>query len=98
MGPPLFQFLSRICEREEETHIQAFIPQPAIKALDISVLYGLAWSNEVQADSMTIRPRIRILRLGLLQDGNVGVGIFLEGEEILIGRLGPDGVALHCRY
>ena len=56
--PPLFQFLSRIFEREEETHIQAFIPQPTIKALDISVLYWLAWPNEVQIDSMTIRPRI----------------------------------------
>ena len=58
VSSPLFQFLSRIFEREEQTHIQAFIPQPAIKALDMSVLYGLAWSNKVQADSMTIRPRI----------------------------------------
>src|SRR5690349_12830526 len=26
-----------------------------------------------------------VLRLGLLQDGNVGVGVFPEGEEVLIG-------------
>src|SRR5438093_12337536 len=28
--------------------------------------------------------QLRVLRLGLLQDGDVGVGVFPEGEEILI--------------
>ena len=30
--------------------------------------------------------QLRILSFGLLQDGNVGVGISQEGEEILVGR------------
>ena len=29
--------------------------------------------------------QLLILRLGFFQDGDVGVGIFLEGEEVLIG-------------
>jgi hypothetical protein len=36
-----------------------------------------------------------VLGFALLQDGNVGVGIFPQREEILIGRLGLGGVALH---
>ena len=28
--------------------------------------------------------QLRVLRLGLFQDGNVGVGVFPEGEEILV--------------
>jgi hypothetical protein len=37
----------------------------------------------------------RVLSLGLFQDGDVGVGVFPEGEEILIRRLSLGGVALH---
>ena len=32
----------------------------------------------------SIATQFRVLRLGLLQDGNVGVGVFPEGEEIFI--------------
>ena len=28
--------------------------------------------------------QLRVLRLGLLQDGDVGIGVFREGEEVLI--------------
>jgi hypothetical protein len=38
--------------------------------------------------------QLRVLCLGLLQDGDVGVGVFPEGEEVLICRLGFGGVAL----
>ena len=38
--------------------------------------------------------QLRVFDLGLLEDGNVGVGVFPEGEKILICRLGFDGVAL----
>ena len=31
--------------------------------------------------------QLRVLRFGLLQDGDVGIGVFPEGEEILIGSL-----------
>ena len=36
----------------------------------------------------------RVLSLGLLQDGNVGVGVFPKREEILIRGAGMRGVAL----
>jgi hypothetical protein len=35
------------------------------------------------------------LGLGLLQDGDVGVGVFPEGEEVLVGCAGSGSVALH---
>jgi hypothetical protein len=35
-----------------------------------------------------------VFRLGLLQDGDVGVGVFPEREEILIGGAGFGCVAL----
>ena len=30
--------------------------------------------------------KLRVLRIGLLEDGDVGVGVFPERKEILIGR------------
>src|SRR5258708_6406171 len=44
---------------------------------------------------MTKLLEICILGFGSNEDGNVGVGVFPEREEILIGRLGFVGVALH---
>jgi hypothetical protein len=38
--------------------------------------------------------QLRVLRLGFLQDGDVGVSVFPEGEEILIGGAGFGCVAL----
>ena len=37
--------------------------------------------------------QLRILRLGFLQDGDVGVSVFPESEEILVGSLRFGGVA-----
>ena len=39
--------------------------------------------------------QLRVFRLGDDEDGNVGVGVFPEGEELLVGCLGFGGVALH---
>ena len=36
--------------------------------------------------------QLRVLRLGLLQDGDVGVGVFPEGEEILVRSFRLGGV------
>ncbi len=39
--------------------------------------------------------QLRVLRFRGDENGNVRVGVFPEGEEILIGRLGFGGVAFH---
>ena len=39
--------------------------------------------------------QLRILRFGFLQDGDVGVSVFPQREEILIRCAGFGGVALH---
>jgi hypothetical protein len=36
----------------------------------------------------------RVLRLRLLQDGDVGIGVFPEGEEVLVSGAGFGSVAL----
>ena len=37
--------------------------------------------------------QLRVFRLGLFQDGDVGIGVFPEDEEVLIGGLSFGGVA-----
>src|SRR5205809_774635 len=39
--------------------------------------------------------QLRVLRLGLLQDGDVGVGVFPEREKTLIGGTRLCGISLH---
>ena|SRR6516164_2660910 len=39
--------------------------------------------------------QLRILRLGLLQDGDVAIGVLPQREEIVVGGAGFGGVALH---
>jgi hypothetical protein len=38
--------------------------------------------------------QLRVLRLGLLQNGDVGIGVFPEGEEIQIGSASFRAIAL----
>jgi hypothetical protein len=40
--------------------------------------------------------KLRVLSLGLFQDGNVLVGVSPQGEEILIGSTGFVGMPLQC--
>ena len=40
--------------------------------------------------------QLRVVRLGFFQDGDVGVGVFPEGEEVLIGGAALVGVALEA--
>src|SRR5271167_3056187 len=42
------------------------------------------------------RLQLRVLGFGFFQDGDVGVGVFPEGEEVLICGAGFDGIARHC--
>src|SRR4029077_2366092 len=41
--------------------------------------------------------QLRVLRLGLLQDGNVGVGVFPEREEIFVSSERPDAGSIGIR-
>src|SRR5580692_7313824 len=47
-------------------------------------------------NSMELLLQLRVLRLCLLQDRNLGVGVSPEREEILIGCPGFGCVTLHC--
>ena len=38
--------------------------------------------------------QLRVFGFGLLQDGDVGVGVFPEGEEVLVCSVGFGGIAL----
>ncbi len=55
----------------------------------------------MQALTMFICPERRlllqfgVLGLGRDENGDVGVGVFPEGKEILIGRFGFGGIALY---
>jgi hypothetical protein len=56
--------------------------------------YTKKWFGVVRGrTSLRGHPK-RGLGLGFFQDGDVGVGVFPEGEEILIGGLGLCRVAL----
>ena len=46
--PPRFKFFPRILHREEQVGVEAFIPQPAIEALDQTVLHRPAGPDEVE--------------------------------------------------
>src|SRR2546426_8097134 len=39
--------------------------------------------------------QLRVLRLGFLQHGDVGIGVFPEGEEVLVRSVGFCGISLH---
>jgi hypothetical protein len=41
--------------------------------------------------------QLRVLRFGFLQDGDVGVGVFPECEEIFVGGERPDAGVLRAR-
>src|ERR1035437_6227085 len=41
--------------------------------------------------------QLRVLGFGLLQDGNVGVGVFPEREEIFVGGERPDAAGIGIR-
>ena len=45
-------------------------------------------ANRVRAIALSLL-QLCVLGLGFLQDGDVGVGVFPEGEEVLIRRVAP---------
>jgi hypothetical protein len=53
-------------------------------------------NKETSATAEPDSLQLRVLHLGFLQDGDVGVGVFPEGKEILIGGAALLFVALEC--
>src|ERR1700730_8727311 len=53
--PPELELVAHVGEREEDLDVQAFIAQPPVKRLDVSLLYQLDRSNEVQLHADLIR-------------------------------------------
>ena len=53
----------------------------------------LARSPNLDAERAIGLLQLRVLRLGLFQDGDVGVGVFPEIEEVLVGGANLAGIA-----
>ncbi len=53
-------------------------------------------SRSTSEQELATLMQLRILRRGFLQDRNVGVGIFPEREEVLIGNAGISCFSLRC--
>jgi hypothetical protein len=52
--------------------------------------------NKTSTPAACVRSlQLRILRLGLLQDGDVGIGVFPERKEVLVCRLAFNRIACH---
>jgi hypothetical protein len=55
-------------------------------------------SAETALSLTSVSLQLRILRLGFLQDGDVGVGVFPESEKVLVGSLDLRSItATRCR-
>src|SRR5215469_7120267 len=52
-------------------------------------------STKRQAEKFKTLLQLRVLGFGLLQDGNIRVGVFPQRQKILIRGAGFGGVALH---
>ena len=63
-------------------------PNGTVKPFLVSLVEPVAY---LKSESL----QLRVLSLSSDEDGNVGVGVFPEREEFLIGGLGLSGVALH---
>jgi hypothetical protein len=69
----------------------------AFRNLNIESLYRLAKPSPSIGNKNCFGKRaslqLRVLRLCFFQDGDVGVGVFPEGEEVLVGGFRFGGVA-----
>jgi hypothetical protein len=61
---------------------------------NFSVLRTVA-DMEVRFSTTARLLQLYVLRFRLSQDGNISVGVFPEGKEVLVGRFRLGGVALH---
>lgn len=53
---PEFNLVTSIFKRQEPVGVQAFVAQPAIEALDIGVLVGLAGLDQAERNTVAMRP------------------------------------------
>ena len=56
VAPPQIQLPTCIGQVEEHLHVQALVAQLAVEALDVTVLYRSARTDEVQVHTVAIRP------------------------------------------
>jgi hypothetical protein len=59
--PPCFNLVPGIIQAEEPVLIEAFLPEPAVKGLDIGVVRRLPGPGEVQRDMVPVSPEIDVL-------------------------------------
>jgi hypothetical protein len=62
IDPPGFDGLSCVVQGEEPVLVQALLAELAMEALDVAVLHGPVWLDEVQDDLVLVRPLIERLR------------------------------------
>jgi len=55
---PKCQLATGIGQGEEDLHVQALVAQPAVEALDVAVLHGPSWPDEVQMHTVAVGPQI----------------------------------------
>jgi hypothetical protein len=54
--PPSFGLSPCIAETSEPVRVQTFVAQSAVEALDVGILRGLAWLNELQPRTALFAP------------------------------------------
>jgi hypothetical protein len=101
-NPKILEFCSTACDQRSMV-LGSSVPTEA-KGLGIVSLFRkrarFFWNDDYSHIARVVvnagKPllQLRVLRFGFCQDGDVGVGVFPKGEEILIGRLRFGSVAL----
>ena len=62
---------------------------PPVRAQAYAGRAGTPVTNRLNLGSL----QLRVVRFGFFQDGDIGVSVFPEREEILVGRAGPRAIA-----
>jgi hypothetical protein len=81
-------------ERRRRLQVRRTITFPrfsrACRSPEVATLTRNAWAPRADVRSEVPRAllQLRVLGLGLPQDGDVGVGVFPKGEEIFVGGAG----------
>jgi len=57
--PPALDDLPGILQADEPVFIETFDPEPAVEAFHIGVLHGLPQLDELQLDSLLVRPGVQ---------------------------------------